>query len=284
MPEKSCCVLEESPEILEQRRREDEALIANDKLRAAKIVTYCTARLDDPTLSPQNRARLERIIAFHADGWEPIVCQHGSGFETCYDNTCPYAPSAENPAEEDGVLDEVELALKRGMAQYLGCARVLTRITEVLTLGPLGPISAAAREWLARNEALVATLRGAEIPKPQEELVTVEERKARGQRLVAMRKAGLAKKLAQCGVSKAELREADIADSVVEVRRLLLEQAVQVRMRNTTVSGVAQHERSRSRVQEINERLQRESRAIRRGIIQRQWHSVQASSRGGVEA
>ncbi|KAJ7099020.1 hypothetical protein C8R44DRAFT_888849 [Mycena epipterygia] len=43
MPEKSCCVLEESPEILEQRRREDEALIANDKLRAAKIVTYCTA-------------------------------------------------------------------------------------------------------------------------------------------------------------------------------------------------------------------------------------------------
>ncbi|KAJ7145510.1 hypothetical protein C8R44DRAFT_863384 [Mycena epipterygia] len=40
---------------------------------AAKIVTYCTARLDDPTLSPQNRARLERIIAFHADGWEPIA-------------------------------------------------------------------------------------------------------------------------------------------------------------------------------------------------------------------
>jgi hypothetical protein len=63
-------------------------------------------------------------------------------------------------------------------------------LEEVLTLGPLGPISKAAQEWLSRNVDQVMTLletREAGVV----DLVTKEEIKARVERLLKIRAEGL---------------------------------------------------------------------------------------------
>ncbi|KAJ7094838.1 hypothetical protein C8R44DRAFT_890268 [Mycena epipterygia] len=174
----------------------------------------------------------------------------------------------ENPAHhhsgtaETGAFDTEELALKR----------------EVLSIGPLGPISAAAREWLARNEVLVAALRAAEGAKPVE-LVTAEEKKAQGDRLVELRLAGLEKKAANKGVSKRTRDEH--TDVVAEVQPLLMMEAHNIAKGQRKTYGVAEHERAKERIWAINEHIQREVRAISHGGLQRAWLAEQGISGTG---
>lgn len=109
--------------------------------------------------------------------------------------------------------------------------------------------------------------------KPEAEgLVTAEQRKARGDQLVAMRRVALERKLAR---SKAQCE-----GSVGGIGILLRVQALKITM-NSTTYDVPQDGRAR-RLRDINERLQREANTIRRGVVQRQWHAQQASSRRGI--
>lgn len=168
-------------------------------------------------------------------------------------------------AEQGQLFDTQELALKRGMRTKVEFSVVLMRFTEVLTLGPLGPISAAACEWLVRNQALVAALHA--VNPEAQELVTPEQKKARGDRLAAMQKAALEKRLTR------STAEAQPVESVAEVRMQLHLQALKNTMKNTAY-GVVEDGRAR-RFQDINERLQRKARAIGRGVVQRQWYAQQ---------
>ena len=68
-------------------------------------------------------------------------------------------------------------------------------LEEVLTLGPVGPISKAAQEWLSRNVDQVITLlktRESEVA----DLVTKEEIKARVDRVLQIRADGLEREAA----------------------------------------------------------------------------------------
>ncbi|KAJ7448389.1 hypothetical protein FB451DRAFT_1187812 [Mycena latifolia] len=78
---------------------------------------------------------------------------------------------------------------------------------EVLTLGPQGPISKAAREWLSRNQAIL--LRTADQELGPLDLVTAEERQARVAKLMEIRAAGLAK-IAEAQREREERRQGNV--------------------------------------------------------------------------
>lgn len=63
-------------------------------------------------------------------------------------------------------------------------------------IGPLGPISTAAREWLSRNILAMETLLESETGAGSD-LVTAEERCARVEQLMKFRTAGLEREAAE---------------------------------------------------------------------------------------
>ncbi|KAJ6629005.1 hypothetical protein B0H10DRAFT_2208949 [Mycena sp. CBHHK59/15] len=86
-------------------------------------------------------------------------------------------------------MDEIERSKEELDAEELELKR------EVLTIGPLGPISKAAQAWLSRNVGQVMTLlktRESEVA----DLVTKEEIKARVDQLLKIRADGLEREAA----------------------------------------------------------------------------------------